>query len=165
MSELANKRATQAQPGRTRRALSPFDSMDQMLEDWFPRGWVRPRTRDWPQLREVPFAFEGNVPRVDVIDREDEVFVRAELPGVDKKDLDIAVSDNTVIIKGSTRHQETEEKGDFYRCEIAHGAFSRTVLLPVEVDAEKVKSTFKDGVLELEFAKLQKAKRRAIKID
>ena len=71
--------------------------------------------------------YEGKTPSVDVIERDNEIMVKAELPGVDKKDLDISVTSNTVTIKGSTSHEEKEEKGDYYRCEISRGSYSRTL--------------------------------------
>ena len=88
-------------------------------------------------------------PRVDVIDREDELVVRAETPGIDKDDLEVSVSEGSVTIKGATRREEKEEKGEYHRCEIMRGTFSRSVALPAEVDADAAQATFKDGVLEL----------------
>jgi HSP20 family protein len=104
------------------------------------------------------------MPKVDVIERDDEVIVKAELPGVDKKDLDVSVTENSVTIKGTTSHEEKEEKGDYYRCEISRDAYARTVALPSYVDADKAKANFKDGVLELKLPKVEKSKRRSIEI-
>lgn len=146
-------------------ALSPFEEMEKYLESQFPSGWVRPF--QWPRTSRAGFAapFEGKTPNIDVIDRDNEVIVKAELPGVDKKDLDISVSKNTVTIKGSTSHEEKEEKGDYYRCEISRGSYSRTLSLPAEVDDEKAKAIFKDGILKLTLPKVEKAKKRTIKIE
>jgi len=147
------------------RALSPFEEMDRMFEGFFPRGRLRPFRWEWPSWGELPAAFEGKMPKVDVIDRDEEILVRAEVPGVEKKDLDVSMTDNTVTIKGSTRHEEKEEMGDYYRCEISRGTFSRTVALPGGVDGSKAKASFKDGVLELTLPKLEKSKRHSIKLD
>ena len=142
----------------------PF-AVERMFERFFPSGWMRPGRWDWPTCAERGMPFEGRMPKVDVVDREDEVVIRAELPGVDKKDLDVSMTDNTVTIKGSTRKEEKEEKGDYYRCEISSGSFSRTVTLPAQVDAGKSSARFKDGVLELKVPKKEKAKRRSIKVE
>jgi HSP20 family protein len=75
------------------------------------------------------------------------------------------VTENTVRLKGSTRKEEKEEKGDFYRCEISSGSFSRLVPLPADVDAEKARTKFKDGLLELTLPKMKKAKHHTIKVD
>ena len=152
------------QKAEPRRALSPFEEMDRMFDDFFSRGWMRPFRWEWPSMGEMAKPFEGKMPKVDVIERDDEVVVKAELPGVDKKDLDVSVTENSVTIKGSTSHEEKEEKGDFYRCEISRGAYARTVGLPAYVDADKAKASFKDGVLELKLPKVEKSKRRSIEI-
>lgn len=146
------------------RALSPFEEMDRMFDNFLRRGGMRPWRFEWPSFPEL-MALEMRMPKVDVIDRDNEVVVRAEVPGVDKKDIDISVSEDTVTIRGETRHEEKEEKGDYYRCEIAHGTFSRTVALPAEVDGTRAKAAFKDGILELTVPKREKAKRHSIKVE
>lgn len=150
------------EPGR---APSPFEEMDRVFEGFFPRGWMRPGRWELPRWAELGGAFEHKLPRVDVIDRDKEVVVRAELPGVDKKDLDISMTENAVSIKGATSHEEEEERGDYYRCEISRGSFTRTVALPSDVDVDNTSATFKDGVLELVMPKVAKARRRTIKVD
>jgi len=92
------------------------------------------------------------------------VVVRAEMPGYKKEDIDISVSNSTLTIKGETKSEEKEEKGDYYRCEISRGAFSRMIPLPAEVDDAKAKASMKDGVLELTLPKLEKSRRHAIAI-
>lgn len=153
---------------RPKRALSPFDDLDRIFDRWFdyafPRGLLRSFRGDLPALGEMA-PLEVRMPKVDVIDRDDEVFVRAEIPGVEKDHLDVSISENSVTIKGETRREAKEEKGEYYRCEISQGSFSRTVALPDFVNTETCKATFKDGVLELVLPKIEKAKRRSIKIE
>lgn len=146
-------------------ALSSFEEMERFFDDYFSRGWLRPLRWARPSWADLPMPFEGSMPRVDVLDREDEIIVKAEVPGVDKKDLDVSVTENSVSIKGSTSHEEKEEKDDYYRCEISSGSFSRTVRLPADVDAAKARSKFKDGILELVLPKVKKAKRHTVKVD
>ncbi|MCU0840571.1 MAG: Hsp20/alpha crystallin family protein [Thiobacillaceae bacterium] len=145
------------------RWASPFEEMERLMDEYFPRGWLR--RWEWPAMPEVARRMELRLPKVDVIDRHDEVVVKAEVPGVDKKDLDVSVSGNTVTIKGETRHEEKEEKGDYHRCEISRGSFSRTVALPAEVDASQAKASFRDGVLELVLPKKAEARRQAVRIE
>ncbi len=152
------------QKAEPRHALSPFEEMDRMFEDFLSRGWMRPFHWEWPSVGEIAKPFEGKAPRVDVIERDDEVVVKAELPGVDKKDLDVSVTENSVTIKGTTSHEEKEEKGDYYRCEISRGAYARTLSLPAYVNSDKARASFRDGVLELTLPKVEKAKRRSIEI-
>jgi HSP20 family protein len=152
-----------AEPGR---AMSPMEEMERMFEDFFPRGWMRPFRGGWPRVGEMA-PFEGRMPRVDVQDRESDVQVHAELPGVKKDDLDVSVSDNTVTIKASTRSEkeEGEQEGDYYRREIATGSFARTVALPGEVDADNAQARFENGILELTLPKREQAKRRRIRVE
>jgi HSP20 family protein len=149
----------------TAQVLSPFEEMERMFDNYFSRGWPRPFRREWPDFSRLAQPFEGKSPSVDVIERDDAVVVKAELPGVDKKDIDVSVTSNTVTIKGSTSHEEKEEKGDYYRCEMSRGSYSRTLSLPAEVDEGKAKAKLKDGILELTLPKLTKSKRRSIKVE
>ena len=146
------------------RAMSPFEEMDRMFDQFFRRGWLRPWRTEWPAFPDIAMP-EMKVPKVDVIDRQNEVVVKAEVAGVEKKDLDISVGEDSVTIKGSTRHEEKEEKGDYYRCEISRGSFSRTVALPASVDGSTTKAEFKDGVLTLTIPKVEQAKRHTVKVD
>jgi len=139
---------------------APFSDVDRMFHDFFGRRWVRPF--GW----ERPLAeFSTLAPSVDVIDREDEVLVRAEVPGFKKEDIDISVSGTMLTVKGDMKAEKKEEKGDYYRCEITRGAFSRTLAVPAEVDEAKAKAAMKDGVLELTLPKAEKSKRRHITIE
>ena len=148
--------------------LGAFDEMERMMErmaEGFPlRSWMRPFRREWPKWPE-PSSLEIRTPRMDVIDRDEEVLVRAEIPGVEKKDLDISVTDNSITIKGTMQCEEKEEKGDYARCEIACRAFMRTLPLPATVDGAKAKATFKDGMLELSLPKKEGARRHSVKLD
>jgi HSP20 family protein len=143
------------------RMLSPFEGFDRMFDDFFGRGWLRPFRREWPAFPEL----ELTMPKIDVIDRDAEVLVRAEVPAVKKEDIEVSVSGDVLTIKGESKHEEKEEKGDYYRSEISRGSFSRMVTLPAAVDEEKAKASLKDGVLELTLPKVEKAKRRTIKVD
>ena len=127
-------------------ALSPFEEMDQLFNHFMRRGWMRPWRFEWPNMSETPLP-GMKLPKIDVIDREAEVLVKAELPGVDKKDVDISVGEDSLTIRGETRHEEKEEKGDYYRSEITRGSFSRTVALPATVDAAGAKAAMDNGCL------------------
>lgn len=152
--------------GEIEKMPAPFtkrwDDMDRMLEEFFGRGWLRP-FGSWG--RPLATEFASMLPKVDVLDRDDEVVVRAEVPGMEKDEIDISISGNMVTLKGETRREEKEEKGDYYRCEMSRGAFARTLALPAEVDEGKAKASLKDGVLELKLPKVEKSKRRAIRIE
>jgi HSP20 family protein len=150
------------------RMPTPFEEMEREFERWFGRfghGWMRPFHWGRPLWSELGMPFEGMTPSVDVIDRDDEVVVRAELPGVDKKDLEVTLSEDALTIKGSTRAEKEQEKGDYYRREVSSGSFSRSIHLPTAVEGDKVSSSFKDGILELTLPKIKKTKRHTIKVE
>lgn len=151
---------------RSPRSLAPWDldrDFERAFENFFNRGWLRsPRWGDFPSLRET---MGEKTPRVNVIDRDDEVVVEAELPGVKKDDLEVSMTENTVTIKASTRKEEKEEKGDYRRREISTGFYSRTLPLPMAVKGEKAKAEFKDGMLKLTLPKTEQAKKLNIKVD
>ncbi len=103
-------------------------------------------------------------PLVDVIDKKDNILVKAELPGVDKKDVKISLGENTLTIRGERKEEKEIKKEDYYCCERAFGAYSRTIALPVEVDKTKAKATFKNGILEITLPKKEEIKPKEIEI-
>lgn len=148
------------------RAFHPFEEMERMMDrvfgDFPGRGWMRPWRTEWPEWPE--FA-ELRMPKIDMIDRDEDILIRAELPGVEKKDLEISMSDTAVTIKATTRREEKEEKGDYYRCEISRGTYARTLTLPTTVESAKAKANLKDGVLELTLPKIEKSKRHTVTVE
>ncbi|MBI3898888.1 MAG: Hsp20/alpha crystallin family protein [Gammaproteobacteria bacterium] len=160
----SNDKSKQVPQTSAAHPLARFHDIERVFDSLFRQSWLRPLAMEWPAPLAQAFPFNGHVPKVNVIDREAEVVVRAEIPGVDKQNLDVSVGENNVTIKGSTRHEEKEEKGDYYRHELSEGSFSRTVELPTQVDGAKARTQFKDGVLELILPKIEKAKRHSVKI-
>lgn len=141
----------------------PMGHIDQVFEDFFRR---------WPMQGSWPSQYMGGMfkedftraPSLDVIDRDNEVVVRAEVPGIDKKDIDISLTDNLLTIKGESRKESKQEKGDYHRREISRSSFSRSVLLPGTVDASKATASLQDGVLEVTLPKVEASKRRNIAV-
>lgn len=108
--------------------------------------------------------FTREFPAVDMIDCENDLIIRAELPWVNKEDLSVTVGDTTLTIKGSMRPEEKTEQGEYIRREISRReTFSRTIALPFEVDANRGKAKFRDYILELSLPKSEK--RHILKIE
>lgn len=104
-------------------------------------------------------------PVLDVTETDENVIVKAEVPGIDVKDLDISITGGVLTIKGE-KHEEQEEKDkQFHRVERSYGAFTRAVDLPETVDPEKVKAECQDGVLTITLAKKPEAKARQVQIE
>jgi HSP20 family protein len=156
--EAGTESSVQAAP------VARLDDLEKIFDDFFQRHWLRPMRWDmprWPQMRNL---LDERAPSLDVIDRDNEIVVRAEVPGIDKEDLDVSLVDRRLTIKGSSRHEEKKEEDDYVRQEIRSGSFSRSVLLPAEVDSGKAKAVFKDGVVELTLPKIQSSKRQTIAV-
>lgn len=103
--------------------------------------------RFWPEW--ARFESEGWRPAVDVREKDGKYFVTAELPGLTKDDVSVTIDNNVLTISGG-KESETEEKGaTYYLKESTRGAFSRSLRLPAEIDADKTEASFKDGLLNL----------------
>jgi HSP20 family protein len=118
---------------------------------------------EWPEGWGLESA--GWTPSVDMVERNDEVILRADMPGMSEKDLDVSFRDGVVTIRGE-RKEEREEKKDenYYCCERWSGEFTRSLMLPPGVDAEKSSASFRNGVLEIRFPKNKAASGRRIEI-
>lgn len=145
--------------------INVFDDIEKMLEGFSSRGWFRPITWDWPLKSELKNTLSTTIPDVDVIERDGEIIVKANMPGVDKKDIEVSLTKDRVTIKGKIHHEEKEEKGDYYRSEITKGSYVRTLTLPAIINEDKAKAKYMDGVLELTLPKTEVARRKNVKID
>ena len=140
------------------RPLTMFEEMERMFEQFLPQSWMHP-------LKTEHSVFADNLPQVDVLDQENNILIKATLPGVKKEDLVVSTTDHSVTIRGSTREEEKEEKGEYYRREIRSGNFLRTIPLPASIDEAAIKAKFKDGLLEVTLPKSEREKRHNVKID
>ena len=148
------------------KSLSPFTDMQnyfsELEKSMFGGHLFHPE--HWPMRESGMQLFAGRTPKVDVIDRDHEVLVKAEIPGVDKKDIDISLSDRNLTIRAAQSKEEKEEKENYYRREISSSSFSRSIMLPVAVDIEKAKASFQDGILEINLPKSEPTRHHNIKI-
>ncbi len=138
------------QRGEVSRFRGEMDQLFDRFFDWKPFGIMREKGM-W-------------APALDLSETETEVSVKAELPGMDPKEIEISLNRDILTLRGE-RKQEKEEKGEnFHRIERSFGSFSRTVQLPAEVDAEKVDAVYKDGVLQIKLKKTEKSTSKKIEI-
>jgi HSP20 family protein len=108
---------------------------------------------------------EGDwVPYVDVSETPQEVIVKAEIPGMEAKDIDVSYERGVLTIKGERKREREEQEENYHRMERSYGSFFRSVRLPVDVDPEKVKATYKKGVLKINLAKMGKEAGRKIEV-
>ena len=110
--------------------------------------------------------WEGRgAPPVDIYEDEDNIIVKAEVPGISKENLSVTLSDDTLTISAKDVKEKEIKKENYYRKEIRRGGFTRSFTLPCAVDRNKVKATMKDGILEIVLPKAEEAKEKEIKID
>jgi len=112
--------------------------------------------------------FEGDLyPKIDVHEDEKAVYLKAEIPGMEEKDIDVTLKENMLTISGEKKEEKTEEdKNQSYRyCERRFGSFSRTIELPDAINAEAVKASYKNGVLKVELPKSESAKPKKISVN
>jgi len=159
MPKKESKEIAKAEPAR---ALSPFEEMERRFEDLFRRPFSLLEPSWWPRLR-MP-EMEEVAPKVDIFEEGDNFVVKAEIPGMKKEEIEVNLTDDMVTISGEKKKEEKVEKKDYYRFERSFGSFSRSFRLPKDVQADKAKATFKDGVLELKVPKTEEAKKKEKKV-
>jgi HSP20 family protein len=111
-----------------------------------------------------PFL-SGWLPAVDLYQDKDSVIVRAELPGMKKEEIDISLHEGVLTLAGERKAEQKQEDTEACRFERFVGRFHRTLALPVQVQAEKVKATYKDGILTVVLPKADEAKPKQIQVD
>jgi HSP20 family protein len=116
------------------------------------------------ELPRLDLAGMGWTPHLDMTETKECLIVKAELPGLEVKDLDITISGNTLTLKGEKRQVREEQDEHHHLLERAYGTFTRTIDLPATVAADRIKAAFKNGVLIITLPKTEEAKRKAISI-
>lgn len=137
----------------TRRPLrTPFDELiSRFFEDWLTPRALAGEARGW-------------TPAVDMIDRQDEIVLRADLPGLSEKNLEVSVDQGVLTIRGERREEGEAKEEDYYCCERWVGSFARRITLPPGVDVDRIRATFKNGVLEIHIPKTQQATGKRIEV-
>ena len=136
---------------------------DRLFDDFF-RGFR------WPMAGgRGPWGLTTDVlgaewPRVDMDETHDEIRITAELPGVDRDNIDVSVTDDRITIRGEKKAQEEKKERGYYKLERSYGSFQRSFYLPCEVDSDRVDASFKGGVLTVKLPKSAAARERIKKI-
>jgi HSP20 family protein len=137
---------------------------------WNPLRDLARAERDMEELFGRPLRWpfgngeRGWVPAVDMIDGKDEIVLRADLPGVEEKDIEVTVEDGALTIRGERKEEREETKDTYYFSERTYGAFARTLTLPAGVERDKVKAIFAKGVLEVHLPKAKEAKGTKVEV-
>jgi len=141
---------------RRHREMAPFGKDK---EDLFDRFFSMPM-----HFGRSLFSDKSWYPSVDVSEGNQDIIVKAEIPGVDRKDIDISLDGRLLTIKGEKK-QEREESGEHYhRVESSFGYYQRTIELPAEVDASDVDAAYKNGILKIKLKQIEEAETKTIKV-
>jgi len=135
-----------------REITSLRDAMDRLFEDSFvrlPRLWTAPETWDLP---------------VDMHQTDNDLVIKASLPGFKPEEVDISINDGTLNIKGEHKEEEEVKEDNYFYKERRYGAFSRSLPIPVKVKSNKAEAVFEDGVLTLTLPKAEEVKPKQIKV-
>lgn len=136
--------------------FSPFADVDEMpamrhLQDTLSRFLNEPSIRPWS-------------PAVDILETENELLLKMDVPDINLKDVDIRLENETLTVSGERKFEQPQGKG-YHRIERSYGAFARSFTLPNTVDTEKVRADYKQGVLTVTLPKKEVAKPRSVKIE
>lgn len=142
----------------------PAKSMEKFFEDIFEENLPSRFIRKFPRFKWMT-EVETVWPAVDMFEKAEEIVVKAEVPGIDKKNIKISVSENMLTIKGEMKKEEEVKEEDYYYSERSYGSFSRSLRLPAKVLEGKISAEFKDGIIEVHLPKAAESKPKEIKVD
>jgi HSP20 family protein len=141
--------------------VSPFYDIDR----WFDEMWNTPMSMFRPSLFADTDLLPYNVsPTVDIYEEGNDMVLKAELPGMKKEDIKIDLAEHVLTISGEKSKTEKIERKDYYRNERTYGSFCRRFEMPADLDTEKIKAHFEDGILEVRIPMLKEAEKKHRKI-
>lgn len=129
------------------------ESMESLCDGFYTR---RPHRALTPALWE---------PAVELYETDGELVMRAEMPGIDPKSVEVNVLGKTLTVKAEVKAEEEQKGQNYHRCELRHGTFQRTLALPTPVEAGLAKATFRNGILEIRLPKVAEARDQTVKVE
>lgn len=135
----------------------PFNDVDDMpgfrqIQDTLNRFLTEPNSRPW-------------TPAVDILETENDLILKMDVPEVELKDVDIRLENHTLTVKGERKFENLADSKAYHRIERSYGSFARTFTLPDTVDTEKVRADYKNGVLSITLPKKEVAKPRTVRVE
>ena len=141
--------------------ISPFAEMERYFDEMFRNPFALLNS---PLMTRTGAGAQVLSPSVDIYEEDGKVVVKAEVPGVDRDDLDVTITDDTLTISGEKKQESKVEKKNYHRVERRYGSFRRSFRLPEGVNGNKAKASFKDGVLEIRIPRAKESKQKKIEI-
>ena len=131
-----------------------FNALPARLAFWGKWG------KDW----EEPLSTTTYVPSVDIFETDNEVVVKAEMPGMNANDIDVRLENNVLTLKGERHFEKEAKEQNYHRIEREYGSFTRSFALPRAVNGDRVSAEYKDGILKIVLPKKEETKPKAIKV-
>lgn len=147
--------------GKAKKKVTAFSDVERFFDRIFSRNALRSRFDD-SFMDELFPDIKQSSPKINMVERDSEFVVKAEMPGVEREDLVVTVGNSSVTIRGHVRDEESEETGDFCHHEIRQSHYYRSLALPQEVDVDHVKAQFKNGMVTLALPKMMNENSRNI---
>lgn len=129
------------------------DRMNRLFRDTYGDG------------RDEALTTSNFAPPVDVYEDEHNITLKIEVPGIEEKDIDVRIENNTLTVHGERKFEKEEKEENFRRVERQYGSFTRSFTLPTTIDADKVQATYDKGILKVQLAKKAEAKPKQIKVN
>lgn len=149
-----------------RNILSTLHDMERMFDETIHRPFFGFNMMPFRHMFEEMGSFGTFTPTCDIFESGNELVVKSDLPGMNREDVKVSIMDNHLLIEGERKSEEKVDRKDYHRIERSHGSFSRRIALPEGIDAEHIKASFKDGVLEVRVPKIEtKTSARQIKLE
>ena len=143
--------------------LTPRKDLDKFLENYFDEPFKRFIHERFPRF-ETLTGIGQITPSVDMYEKGDAIVVKADLPGIDKDNINISVSDGILTLKGEVKKEKEVKEGDYFYSERSFGSFARSISLPTKVKENKIDAKYVDGILEITLPKAPEAKAKEIKV-
>ena len=139
----------------------PFADLREEIDNLFDNFFGRGKAGEIEGWRGVSLRS----PAVDMEETDNEVIVKAEMPGLDPKDFQISLTENTLTIKGEKKEEQEEKKRNYHMVERRYGSFYRSIPLPCPINSDKVEAKYKKGILEITFPKAEPVKAKQITVN
>lgn len=152
-TEPSESRETRVVSPTERGILATLGEMERMIEASFSRPFFGFNMLPMQHLLHNLGSIGEFSPTIDVFDARNEVVVKAELAGMKRDDINVEFIENSLVISGEKKAEETVERKGYYRAERSYGSFKRALALPEGIDPEKANASFKDGILEIRIPK------------
>ncbi len=151
---MRNRLSIQKPSNRITSVRRPYSLFSQIMDDFF----------DEMVFPEVPQEGIMAAPKIDLIDKENHFVLQAEIPGIDKKDIEIELLEDSITIKGEKRLNNEQKEGKYYYRESSYGKFMRQIPFPEKVNTEQAKACYENGLLKIELPKSEISKARKLEL-